>query len=349
VYQPGRGVVAIPPLTSGCKRRPEASAALPLLGAPEPQRSGLRPGKKPPEAPWAEPSACAAQLAQGGRTPAPGMGQTAGRCSGVVRPLDGTGHPRRATLARPRLGHTGDGHARPVGVGWPAVCRLRPGAAGVGWATTSGGRDRQAWRVWPPAIGGRIVPRVPGPPAAGPAASQGGAQRLGLGGGLGGLAPRLNPLSHLLVHSGWDWAVGWGGVRGWGGRVVPGARWSPCHAMGGYGSALAPSGSACGPRTRARGGASPGQGAGARRRVSLLGECGGAAGHRGGWDALQGWLGQTPSQAAGVPGVRGHRRGTRAGGARVRPTTRCGAHPAPNKRLQATSRSVRCAPASGRA
>jgi hypothetical protein len=35
---PARGVVPIPPLTSGCKRRPEASAPLPLLAAPEPQR-----------------------------------------------------------------------------------------------------------------------------------------------------------------------------------------------------------------------------------------------------------------------------------------------------------------------
>jgi hypothetical protein len=35
---PEQGVVPIPPRTSGCKRRPEASAALPLPAAPEPQR-----------------------------------------------------------------------------------------------------------------------------------------------------------------------------------------------------------------------------------------------------------------------------------------------------------------------
>jgi hypothetical protein len=34
-----QGVVHMQPLTSGCKRRPEAYAALPLLAAPEPQRS----------------------------------------------------------------------------------------------------------------------------------------------------------------------------------------------------------------------------------------------------------------------------------------------------------------------
>ena len=66
----------------------------------------------------------------------------------------------------------------------------------------------------------------------------------------------------------------------------------------------------------------------------------------------RGWRCSGPPRGLGrAPGVAGAaaQAGHQGRGDKTCPTVRRGAHPAPNKRLQATSRSVRCAPASGRA
>jgi hypothetical protein len=85
----------------------------------------------------------------------------------------------------------------------------------------------------------------------------------------------------------------------------------------------------------------------ARRPVSLLG-VGRCLGPRWGRVSIPVVTGPVRRSSGLQRGCR-HGRGTRVRGPRACARAGCGVHPAPNKRLQATSRSVRSAPASGRA
>jgi hypothetical protein len=205
----------------------------------------------------------------------------------------------------------------------------RGGCAGTGWgpAHAHGARDGRAGDAWPPAAHRRGVCRWP---CAWPA--DGGRPSVPRAGGASGAAG----------------GAGWGPAYGLGGRAL-GTRWGSRRVGGGPGGTPEPSGLGCGSRARPRCGASRGR----RIGVRCLGLVSGAVVawrvRRGVCQPLGG-PGQASGRGGGGQAQRGGRRGARAVlGHRACPRAGRGAHPAPNKRLQATASSVRCAPAAGRA
>jgi hypothetical protein len=205
----------------------------------------------------------------------------------------------------------------------------RGGCAGTGWgpAHAHGARDGRAWDAWQPSARRWGVCRWP---CAWPA--DGGRPSV----------PRDG------VASGAAGGAGWGPAGGLGGRAL-GAWWGSRRVGRGSGCPPEPSGLECGSRARPRCGASRGR----RICVRCLGLGSGAVAawrvRRGVCQPLGG-PGQASGRGGGGQAQRGGRREARSVvGHRACPRAGRGAHPAPNKRLQATSRSRRCAPASGRA
>jgi hypothetical protein len=219
--------------------------------------------------------------------------------------------------------------ARPARSGPPCGSRARRrlGATALRGSHAMAGRAPRPWGLSPPHgrhVGARrplargLVSRVPRPQPVAAAGAQG-------------------------AHGLWRPREGVGPVRGAGAHILG---WGACHALGGPGRTLSP-------WPRVWSGLVPGVGCPLPR--ASLATCRGPGG---GGEALrvplgvqrQWFLGPSggPAVAWGATGAAAQA-GRLVRGPRACPRAGCGAHPAPNKRLQATARSVRCAPASGRA